>query len=145
MLSQSCIHIDRSLYFVLIHQHNFIFFQLCYHQIVFITVYWYVQSPKIVFGGRVTLFCNTSTVQNSCKGCPTSWFGGENFKVLSYNGFTASSSKYSLTAAADGFGITIQDFTEKDLNYPYKCSYGFHSFAKNLSLDKNYECEYKIL
>lgn len=102
-------------------------------------VNWYVQSPKIVFGGHVTLFCNTSTVRNSCKGCPTSWFGGENFKVLSYNGFTASSSKYSLTTAADGFGITIKDFTEKDLIYPYKCSYGFHSFVKHLTLDKNYE------
>ncbi|VDH97757.1 Hypothetical predicted protein [Mytilus galloprovincialis] len=102
-------------------------------------VNWYVQSPKIVLGGHVTLFCNTSTVQNSCKGCPTSWFGGENFKVLSYNGFTASSSKYLLTTSADGFGIIIKDFTEKDLEYPYKCSFGFHSFANNLTLDKNYE------
>lgn len=103
------------------------------------TVRWDIKSPKIVFGGNVTLFCNTSAVDNACKGCPTSWFGGKNSDVLSYNGFPSSNSKYASTTAKDGFGITIKNLTEKDLHYPYTCSYGFISFVNNITLDETYE------
>lgn len=112
-------------------------------EIFFFSVRWNIQSPKIVFGGNVTLFCNTSTEDNVCKGCPTSWFGGENSDVLSYNGFTSSNSKYDSITTKDGFGITIKNLTETDLHYPYTCSYGFMSFVNNITLDETYECKFE--
>lgn len=115
----------------------------CAYHFVFISVRWNIQSPKIVFGGNVTLFCNTSTENNVCKGCPTSWFGGENSDVLSYNGFTSSNSKYDSVTTNDGFGITIKNLTETDLQYPYTCSYGFMSFVSNITLDETYECKFE--
>lgn len=106
---------------------------------VFSKVEWYIQSPKVVLGGNVTLFCNTSLVKYACEDCPASWFGGKNLTLLSIDRFTASDSKYSLTKATDGFGITIKNLSETDLHVPYICSFGFHSFEGNLTLDDRFE------
>lgn len=106
---------------------------------VFSNVYWYIKSSKIELGGNVTLFCNTSDVIDSCKGCPANWFGGKNRSLLAFGRFTASNSKYFTTTATDGFGIIIKNLSETDLNVPYICSFGFYSFERNLTLDDRFE------
>lgn len=81
------------------------------------------------------LICKTINKKDFCSRCKKIWTGGPDLSLLSLDGFPTDDSKYVPTLKGNEFGITIKNFSDKDLNQVYICSIGKNSCSKNLTID----------
>lgn len=101
-------------------------------------LFWELSSYPAVFGQDVKLFCNASSIGDCCKTKSRRWNGGPEQVTLTLNEIS-SSSKYTSTMVVDGFTLVIRDFSEKDINILYTCSYGFQHYEHILSINNSFE------
>lgn len=74
------------------------------------------------------------------------WLGGNDLHLLTMNGFSIDSSKYSenLNKENKTSILIIHNFDIIDINIPYECIYGSSTFVKILNLTEDiFECKYK--
>jgi len=105
-----------------------------------------IVNPPIIFGETAQLVCvpvtpnissNTSNI--------TSWLGGKDYSVLTYNGATAYPRKYAEIQRWHRSKLEsifqIYKFDEMDVNVNYSCSIGYCELRKRLSLTPDkFEC-----
>ena len=102
-------------------------------------VKWMIVNPPIIFGKTVQLLCSPFTSRiNVTANNITSWSGGKNYAVLTYDGVTADPMKYTEIRRwhRSKFESILQiyHFDETDVNVNYTCSIGSCENSKMLSL-----------
>ena len=109
-------------------------------------VEWMIVNPPIIFGKTVQLLCSpfTSRIIFTANNI-TSWSGGKNYAVLTYDGVTADPMKYteirSWHRSKFESILQIYHFDETDVNVNYTCSIGSCENSKMLSLTPDkFEC-----
>lgn len=101
-------------------------------------VFWELSSHPAVFGTDVILLCNASGVAGCCTTELRRWNGGPDQVLLSVNE-KSFYPKYTSTTEPDGFNLVIHNFTERDINVIYTCSYGLKQYKNVLNLDDKFE------
>lgn len=103
---------------------------------------WELETIPAVFGKDVILKCTLQ--QNCCKKMQSRrWLGGNDLHLLSMNGFSIDTEKYSEDFNKENKTsiLIIHDFDVKDINVPYECIYGSSTFVKILNLTEDtFEC-----
>ncbi|CAG2198224.1 unnamed protein product [Mytilus edulis] len=104
------------------------------------SVSWSLATKPAVFGKDIELHCildDNTTLTNH-----RHWSEGDNVKVLVVNGKTVNDTKYSekLDKAKRTSILTITSLESGDVNVPYTCQHGFHTYKKVLNMTvENFE------
>ncbi|VDI48286.1 Hypothetical predicted protein [Mytilus galloprovincialis] len=101
-------------------------------------VKWEISEVPVIFGRDVKLTCKISDKKYS-KSRNRMWFGGPDHKTLSLNGKSPNKSKYVTLNEEHGFSLIIKSFSPDDVNYYYRCAYGFHEYRKKLEINSDFE------
>ena len=107
---------------------------------------WMIANPPIIFGKTAQLLCTPDTLKiSSTTHNITSWLGGKDYSILTYNGETFYSKKYTEIRRwhRSKFESILQiyKFDEMDVNVNYACSIGSCENKKRLSLTPDkFEC-----
>ncbi|CAC5378126.1 C1QL [Mytilus coruscus] len=104
-------------------------------------VKWEISEVPVIFGRDVKLTCKISDTKNCChsKSKTRIWFGGPDNKTLSLDGKSPNRSKYVTLNEEHGFSLIIKSLSPDDVNYYYRCSYGFHEYRKKLQINSDFE------
>ncbi|XP_052079940.1 uncharacterized protein LOC127718079 [Mytilus californianus] len=104
------------------------------------SVSWSLATKPAVFGKDIELHCNLD--DNTTLNNHRHWSKGDNIKVLVVNGKTVNDTKYSekLDEAKRTSILTITSLESGDVNVPYTCQHGFHTYKKVLNMTvENFE------
>ena len=99
-----------------------------------------MSNKPVIYGDNIILTCKTGHVLTDRAECPVrQWYGGHKNKILLYNNVSRDASKYEdkTNLSSMEFSLVIKNYTESDLNINYKCSCGFNSYTKRLSINDN--------
>lgn len=91
-------------------------------------VLWSVERLPIIIGGNVTLFCNTTSVNDT----KVTWM--KESDVIVHHGFVFYSSKYSEYSTLNGSFLTIIHTDINDINVSYTCISDVFSYNAKLKL-----------
>lgn len=99
---------------------------------------WTIGTKPAIFEENVKLTCSFG---DDCN-CPSAhrkikWTGGQQNKLLLYDGVSKYPLKYTESLETDSFSLIIKNFSKEDINVNYACHCGFNSFKKELSLNKD--------
>ncbi|XP_076089187.1 uncharacterized protein LOC143059552 [Mytilus galloprovincialis] len=104
------------------------------------SVSWSLATTPAVFGKDIELHCNLD--DNTTLTNHRHWSKGDNVNVLVVNGKTVNDTKYSekLDKAKRISILTITSLEPGDVNVPYTCQHGFHTYKKVLNMTvENFE------
>ncbi|XP_071148233.1 uncharacterized protein [Mytilus edulis] len=104
------------------------------------SVSWSLATKPAVFGKDIELHCNLD--DNTTLSNHRHWSKGDNVKVLVVNGKTVNDTKYSekFDKAKRTSILTITSLESGDVNVPYTCQHGFHTYKKVLNMTvENFE------
>ena len=100
-------------------------------------VEWMIVNPPIIFGETAQLLC-TRVTRSTTRHNITSWLGGKDYSILTYNGGTFDPQRYAEIRRwhRSKFESILQiyKFDEMDVNVNYSCSIGDRQNRKRLSL-----------
>jgi hypothetical protein len=107
-------------------------------------VKWMIANPPIIFGETAELVCapvKRSIIRHNI----TSWIGGKDYSILTYNGGTFDPRKYAEIREWHRRKfesiLQIYKFDEMEVNVNYSCSIGRCENRKRLSLTPDkFEC-----
>lgn len=100
---------------------------------MFVTVIWRPLELPIVFGRNFTLYCNTTTINNS----EATWM--KESDVIAHQGLVFYRYKYAEYSTNDGSFLTIMDTNVSDLDVSYTCISDIFSYERVLELrESNY-------
>ena len=105
------------------------------HQIVLCSlVNWKPEEIPIVFGEKVTLFCNTSEVDGVDR-LKTTWM--QNTDVVVHRGVSLRPSKFAEQEESDGSSLIIINTNTEDLMANYTCLADIYRFEAKLELNES--------
>lgn len=110
-----------------------------------VVVVWEAKLPAL-FGNVTYLQCNISDEVSNCSKKTFQWIGGPMHRSICYNNNCTIFDKYEVIKHVCMYTLLIHNFSEKDVNCDYTCSYGVSRMRRKLSLDeKNFICKYKVI
>jgi hypothetical protein len=103
-----------------------------------------IVNPPIIFGETAQLLC-TPVKRSTTRHNITSWLGGKDYSILTYNGGTFNPGRYAEIRRwhRSKFESILQifKFDEIDVNVNYSCSIGDRENRKGLPLTPDkFEC-----
>ncbi|XP_076088338.1 uncharacterized protein LOC143058780 isoform X2 [Mytilus galloprovincialis] len=102
------------------------------------TINWKLETIPAVFGDDIILKCTLPRI--CCKTMQSRrWLGGNDLHLLTMNGFSINTSKYSenLNKENKTSILIIHNFDIMDINIPYECIYGSSTFVNILNLTED--------
>lgn len=107
---------------------------------------WEISEVPVIFGRDVKLTCKISdTKHKTGHSRKRMWFGGPDYKTLSLDGKSPNISKYVTLNEEHSFSLIIKSLSPEDVNYYYRCSYGFYEYRKKLEINRDFESKYNNL
>lgn len=107
---------------------------------------WEISEVPVIFGRDVKLTCKISdTKHKTSHSRRRMWFGGPDYKTLSLDGKSPNISKYVTLNEKHSFSLIIKSLSPEDVNYYYRCSYGFYEYRKKLEINSDFESKYNNL
>ncbi|CAG2204100.1 unnamed protein product [Mytilus edulis] len=97
---------------------------------------WTLLNKPGQFGHNVSLKCHLTSDVQCCDSFARKWSSRKTFDLIILNGVSSNKTKYKeiVEHEYNTSTLIITDFSEKDVNIPYECTYGFDTFSKVLEL-----------
>ncbi|CAC5393272.1 unnamed protein product [Mytilus coruscus] len=97
---------------------------------------WTLLNKPEQIGNSVSLKCHLTSELLCCDSFARKWSSGKTFNLIILNGVSSNKTKYKeiVEHEYNTSTLIITDFSEKDVNIPYECTYGFETFSKILEL-----------
>ncbi|CAG2188815.1 unnamed protein product [Mytilus edulis] len=100
-------------------------------------IQWKLMTKPVYFGKNVVLECIIHTAEKSA---PMLWTKLPNGKTIAKNKCPADTEKYAVTVEYHEskmvYNLTIKHFNSTDINYVYRCDFGFDSYKGNILLNE---------